>query len=270
MSRIRSIHPGLWTDEAFVSLSPMARLMLLGIWNECDDMGSFAWSPLTLKMRILPGDNADAAALLAEMIEVRAIMKYEVGGKAYGAVRNFCQYQRPKKPNSTCPQTDEVRNWVNTEARSTRDGSEAVPNQLPTDGEKPRQMDDEGDKGKASEANASGAKPPDPLKDLIDLGVSILTDAGSTEKQARSLIGKWRKEHGEEKVLASLLACKTRAIASPVEWITKSLSGLSGYVSASGFQYRGSEEEILRKAESRADWDTYWSIKKKAAVHAQA
>lgn len=42
MSRIRSIHPGLWTDEAFVSLSPMARLFLMGLWNECDDMGSFA------------------------------------------------------------------------------------------------------------------------------------------------------------------------------------------------------------------------------------
>jgi hypothetical protein len=171
VSRIRSIHPGLWTDEAFVSLSPMARLMLLGIWNECDDMGSFAWSPLTLKMRILPGDNADANALLAEMVAARAIMKYEVAGKIYGAVRNFCQFQRPKKPNSTCPQTKEVTDWVNINARSTRDGSEAVPNQLPTNGEISRQMEDGGDKGiriaSSNEDVSVAPTEPPPTKDEV-------------------------------------------------------------------------------------------------------
>jgi hypothetical protein len=39
----------------------MARLFFMGLWNECDDYGSFEWSPLKLKMRLLPGDNADAA-----------------------------------------------------------------------------------------------------------------------------------------------------------------------------------------------------------------
>lgn len=144
MSRIRSIHPGLFTDEAFVSISPIARIFFIGLWTECDDNGSFEWSPLKLKMRILPADNADASELLAEIERERGIMRYEVNGKAYGAVRNFCQYQRPKKPNSVHPQTDEVRNWVNTDARSTRDGSEPVTHQLPTPSEKPRQMEDGG------------------------------------------------------------------------------------------------------------------------------
>jgi hypothetical protein len=148
MSRIRSIHPGLWTDERFVTASPMARLFFMGLWNECDDYGSFEWSPLKLKMRLLPADNADASALLEELSEAGSIIRYEVAGKSYGAVRNFCQFQRPKKPNSVYPQTDEIRNWVNTEARSTRDGSEAVENELPTGGEIGRQMEDGGDKGK--------------------------------------------------------------------------------------------------------------------------
>jgi len=144
VSRIRSIHPGLFTDEAFVVLSPIARVFFMGLWTECDDTGSFEWSPLKLKMRLLPADNADAAALLAEIEAERGVMKYEVNGRVYGAVRNFCQYQRPKKPNSVHPQTDAVRNWVNTAARSTRDGSEPVPHQLPTEPEIPRQMEDEG------------------------------------------------------------------------------------------------------------------------------
>lgn len=163
MSRIRSIHPGLWTDERFVCVSPMARLFFMGIWNECDDLGSFEWSPLKLKMRLLPADSADATALLAELEEAGSVLRYEVAGKAYGAVRNFCQYQRPKKPNSTFPQTDEVREWVNTEARSTRDGSEAGENQLPTGGEKSRQMKDEGDNGERRRKEPS---PPVNVKSL--------------------------------------------------------------------------------------------------------
>lgn len=157
MSRIRSIHPGLWTDEAFVGLSPMARLFLMGLWNECDDMGSFAWSPLGLKMRILPADPVDANELLTEIEAAGIILRYEVGAKAYGAVRNFCQFQRPKKPNAVHPQTDEVREWVNTQARSTRDGSEPVGNQLPTDGEKSRQMEDGGGE---KEEGSSDEEPP--------------------------------------------------------------------------------------------------------------
>lgn len=96
MARIRSVHPGLWTDERFASVSPLARLLFIGIWNECDDMGSFEWSPLKLKMRLLPADNADAGALLEELAAANCIMQYEIDGRQLGAVRNFALFQRPK------------------------------------------------------------------------------------------------------------------------------------------------------------------------------
>ncbi|OSJ19761.1 hypothetical protein BST63_01165 [Bradyrhizobium canariense] len=63
-ARIRSIHPRLFTDEAFVSCLPLARLLLLGIWTEADDHGVFEWKPRTLKMRLLAGDQAEVADLL--------------------------------------------------------------------------------------------------------------------------------------------------------------------------------------------------------------
>ncbi len=238
MARIRSIHPGLWTDETYVSLSPFARLLFLGIWNECDDMGSFEWSPIKLKMRLLPADSVDAVALLDELAEARCIMSYEAGGKRYGAVRNFCQYQRPKKPNSTYPQTEAVRNWVNIEARSTRDGGELTPpstkasgepkprkggasgeavgNQLPTGEEKSRQRKEGGDSSvdKSTDAIAS---PSDPKKALFDAGVALLGEAGLSAKSARGLIAKWYHAHGEEATNAALLSTAGRA--EPVSWI---------------------------------------------------
>lgn len=150
----------------------MARLFFMGLWNECDDYGSFEWAPLKLKMRILPGDNANAAELLAELTNAGSIMQYEIGGKTYGAVRNFCQFQRPKKPNSTCPQTDEVRNWVNTEARSTRDGSEEVPNESPTSVEIVRQRKDGGGNGKveksSNEDSSVSTDPPLTVDEIVD------------------------------------------------------------------------------------------------------
>lgn len=137
MSRIRSIHPGLWTDERFVSVQPVARLLFMGIWNECDDQGIFEWSPLKLKMRLLPADNADAAALLDELEGVGSILRFTVAGKIFGAVRNFTKYQRPKKPNSVHPTTPQAVAFA-------AGSSEPVTNQLPTEEEIPPQREEEG------------------------------------------------------------------------------------------------------------------------------
>ncbi len=270
MARIRSIHPGLWTDEAFVSLTPYARLLFMGIWTECDDMGSFEWSPLKLKMRLLPADNIDAGELLAELEAADCIMSYEIGGKRYGAVRNFCQYQRPKKPNSTYPQTEAVRDYVGTEARSTRDGSELTPastspgsppppssgvasgelvgNQLPTGGEKCRQMEDGGGR-RSSVANATGVSPPileNPSKVLFDAGVALLVKAGSSEKQARGLIAKWRKAKGEPWVREALVSAEGKA--EPVSWIEARIASAASIEDEARAVSRATAERYRRMA----------------------
>lgn len=166
MSRIRSIHPGLWTDEDFVSLSAYARLMLMGLWNECDDKGIFEWKPLTLKMRLLPADNVDAAELLNEIAASGAVKKYDLSGKSYGAVRNFGKFQRPKKPNDIYPATAEILAFCCVSSEPSSDEPATVPNQFPTSGEIAPQMEDGGGKGKEElEAKASsGSGDPEALK----------------------------------------------------------------------------------------------------------
>ena len=51
MSRIRSIHPGLFTDEAFMEASIPARMLIMGLWCEAWDDGVFEIKPLTIKAR---------------------------------------------------------------------------------------------------------------------------------------------------------------------------------------------------------------------------
>lgn len=108
MARIRSLHPGLFTDEAFMGISMPARILLMGLWTESDDNGVFEWKPLTLKVRVMPADAVDVSALLDELQAANVIMMYAVNEHKFGVVRNFCKYQRPRKPQYKYPVTREA------------------------------------------------------------------------------------------------------------------------------------------------------------------
>ncbi|WP_342361373.1 hypothetical protein [Terrarubrum flagellatum] len=138
MSRIRSVHPGLFTDEAFMSTSPAARLLVIGIWTECWDDGVFEWKPLTLKAKIFPVDNVALPELLKELEDNGFLKRFSNGGKDYGAVRNFRRFQRPKYPNSSGVLPAELRSYVGL----SDDLPEALPEHSGNDGEKPPQMED--------------------------------------------------------------------------------------------------------------------------------
>jgi len=101
--RNRSIGGNQWTDAEFLSCSPLARLLALALRNEADDNGIFKWSPVDLRIRLLPVDNCDMAALLLELLEYRQIASYEVNGRKYGVVRNFHKFQKPKYPSYSNP-----------------------------------------------------------------------------------------------------------------------------------------------------------------------
>jgi hypothetical protein len=143
MARIRSVHPGLFSDEAFVSCSHTARLMLIGIWTDADDKGIFPWKPLSLKMRLFPADSLafeEIEALLAELLEANIIKRFDADGKTYGAVRNFRKFQRPKKPNDVHPLPQELIPYVGLNAG----GSVSVGNQFGIGAEKSIQREDGG------------------------------------------------------------------------------------------------------------------------------
>jgi len=133
MARIRSVHPELFTDEGFCSLSSNARLLCIGIWTMCDDRGIFEWKPFGMKISLFPVDNVDINALLAELVDNQQVKAFETDGKTYGAVRNFCIYQRPKKPLYKHPFPDWCRTYVAFDRRTF----EPAPPKPPTGGEKP-------------------------------------------------------------------------------------------------------------------------------------
>ena len=75
-----------------------------------------------------------------------------------------------------------------------------------------------------TEAKASDASV-DFAKQLWDRGVSFLGRHGTQDKQARTLMGKWRKAYTDTDIFEAFAACSKEGIIDPVPWITAKLAG---------------------------------------------
>lgn len=142
MPRIRSVHPGLFTDEEFVSLSIPARIFLIGVWVDADDHGVFEWKPVSLKMRLFPADNIDVLALLEELCAANQVSQRECDGKQYGIVRNFCRWQRPKNPAYKHPFPPEWVEYVAFKQPDVPITPQALPHASPSRGVKAPQREE--------------------------------------------------------------------------------------------------------------------------------
>ena len=141
MARIRSVHPGFFTDEDLVGTSLPARLLFIGLGIEADDKGIFEWKPITIKMRIFPADNVDVEALLSELVGSNSIRKFDENGKSFGAIRNFRKYQKPKTPNDIHPASAEILEFVGLVSET----KPVKQKQFPQKGEKSPQMEEGGE-----------------------------------------------------------------------------------------------------------------------------
>lgn len=88
------------------------------------------------------------------------------------------------------------------------------------------------EKGKSSTTHPPAEPEPDPprltakdiTKVIFDSGIALLVGAGCREPQARSIIGRWRKEYHDSIVLAALSRAQAQDdISQPIEWMTRAL-----------------------------------------------
>lgn len=93
--RVRLLKPGFFTNEDLASVSMAARLLFAGLWLVADKRGRLEDRPRKLRAEILPYDEVDADALLAELAERGFIERYAVDGVAYIAIAKFSKHQNP-------------------------------------------------------------------------------------------------------------------------------------------------------------------------------
>jgi hypothetical protein len=119
-ARIRSVHPGFFTDEAFTKLPMASRVLLIGIWTEADDHGIFEWKPFLLKTRIFPAETFSlnkVEQMMVQIASLNCIKKFEEDSRVFGAVRNFCIYHRPREPSYRHPFPEWCRSYVGFDRR---------------------------------------------------------------------------------------------------------------------------------------------------------
>lgn len=69
MAKMRGFKPEIWTDEKFVALQPLARLLFMGMWSYACDNGHLEDRPSQIKMRVLPADSCNVSELLDEIVK---------------------------------------------------------------------------------------------------------------------------------------------------------------------------------------------------------
>lgn len=77
---------------------------------------------------------------------------------------------------------------------------------------------------KDTEAKASDGEAVDLAKDLFDRAVAFLGRSGVKEGSARSMVGRWRRDHADAELLSAFTECSRAGVIDPIPWITARLN----------------------------------------------
>lgn len=89
---------------------------------------------------------------------------------------------------------------------------------------------------KNSEAKASAASAPDIATVVFTTGLTWLRKTtGKSDAACRSLLGKWRKDLGDEALISTLGRAQREGVIDPVSWIEKSIGAHKPALSASRY-----------------------------------
>lgn len=155
MAKMRGFKPEIWTDDKFVQLSPLARLLFMGMWNYACDNGHVEDKPIQLKIRLLPADDCDVTTLIDEIVSQGMAKR----AKGVITIPKLPLHQRlDKRYFTTCSHC--APDGRTTGARSEPDGH-------PRDFEKSRMK--EGSERKEGSAPEGSSETEDPFATFYDL-----------------------------------------------------------------------------------------------------
>src|SRR5471032_445555 len=102
MARIRTIKPEFFTSDDICALSPLARLLYVGLWCEADRVGRLVWMPRVFKRRYLPDDACDIDRLAGELLQRGLVELY---GEGLACIPTFSRHQHvnPREASSKLP-----------------------------------------------------------------------------------------------------------------------------------------------------------------------
>jgi len=105
VARIRTIKPEFFLHDRLAELSPLHRLLFVGLWTQADRDGRLKDRPRRIKVAVLPYDDADVDAMLDDLHRGGFLVRYAVDGDQFIEITGFSKHQsvNVKEPKSTIP-----------------------------------------------------------------------------------------------------------------------------------------------------------------------
>ncbi len=94
MARIRTVKPEFFAHEELGALPFAARLLAIGLMQLADSEGRLRWVPKQIEAHVFPWDDVDLDELASGLEGAGFLVRYEVDGRRFGALPNFCKHQR--------------------------------------------------------------------------------------------------------------------------------------------------------------------------------
>lgn len=102
MARNRMIKPQFWDDSKIAKISRDARLLYIGMWNFCDDLGVIRADVVWLKSKIFPFDQIQIQQfekICQEILRNGFISLFSYRGEEFYYLPKFSLHQKINKPN---------------------------------------------------------------------------------------------------------------------------------------------------------------------------
>lgn len=104
MPRNRMIKPDFWADEKIGSLQPNTKLLYIGMWNFCDDIGVTRSNVAFLRANIFPYDDKVNMKIMRsccnELLNLGLILEHSINKESFYYVKNFNKHQKIDRPSS--------------------------------------------------------------------------------------------------------------------------------------------------------------------------
>lgn len=97
MARARNIKPSFFQNEHLAEISPLGRLLFIGLWTLADYRGCMEWRPKRVKAQLFPYENCDVEKLAIKLDNSGFIRFYSEAQKLYIKIVNFEKHQNPHK-----------------------------------------------------------------------------------------------------------------------------------------------------------------------------
>ena len=95
MARSRNIKPSFFINDELAAISPLGRLLFIGLWTVADREGRLQDKPKKIKIQVLPYDNCNVDNLLQDLHDKGFILRYNTDACPCIQILNFHKHQNP-------------------------------------------------------------------------------------------------------------------------------------------------------------------------------